>query len=158
MKKRSTKKRFSGRRAQGAIEYLSIVGIALMVLIPATILFLNYSKSTSDGVIANQLNFAGLEIYENAEKMFVIGKGSWVTLEINMPDSYKDGGIVGNNEMFFTYSTSQGESQAVFFFDKFYVSNGRDECNSYCDLSFNPGVNRVRIESNGTTVFIRKMS
>ncbi|MCC7574673.1 hypothetical protein KO361_03725 [Candidatus Woesearchaeota archaeon] len=148
---------FRNFKGQSSVEYLSIVAIALMVLVPGSYLFFNYSKSTSDQVAANQLNLAGVEILNEAEKMYVLGKNSWVTLDVSFPGIFMDAGIYDERELFFRYSTGSGESYVVFFAVGFNISNSTVACGEYCSLGFNPGVNRVRIQSQGNYVSIVKI-
>lgn len=147
-----------GKKAQSAIEYLSIISIALLILIPSTVLFLNYSKSTTDSITSGQLNLIGTTIKDKSEEMYVVGKGSWVTLEFSFPQSLQDAGINSGNEMYFTYSTAKGTSQVVFFFDRFNITTiTNTSCATSCNLNFTEGVNKVRVESNGTNVIVRKV-
>ena len=145
------------KRGQSSVEYLSIVAIALMVLIPGSYLFLNYSRGATDQVSSSQLNLAGVEIISEAEKMYVLGTNSWVTLEISLPGIFLDAGINDAKEMFFRYSSGVGESTVVFFPVGFNISNSTTPCMGSCDLNFTPGVNRVRIQSQGQFVSIRKV-
>lgn len=149
---------FNHARGQSSVEYLSVVAIALMVLIPGSYLFLNYSKSTSEQVSANQLNLAGVDIINEAEKMYVLGKNSWVTLEISLPGIFLDSSIQGGEEMFFRYGSDGGESYVVFFPLGFDISNSTSNpCIGECSLSLTPGINRVRIQSQGDFVSIVKV-
>ncbi len=145
-------------KAQSAMEYLSVISIAMLVLIPTTVLFLNYSKSTTDSVTSGQLNLIGSTIQSKTEEMYVVGKGSWITLELNFPPSFEQAGINSGNELFFTYATTKGTSQAVFFFDRYNITSiANTSCQDYCELNFSQGINKVRIESNGTQVIVRKI-
>jgi hypothetical protein len=148
---------FNRVRGQSSVEYLSVVAIALMVLIPGSYLFLNYSKSTSEQVSASQLNLAGSEIISEAEKMYVLGKNSWVTLELSLPGNFLDAGIHDGKEMYFRYGSGSGESYAVFFPLGFNISNSSSSCLDECVLNLNTGLNRVRIQSQGTFVSIVKI-
>lgn len=147
------------RRGQNAVEYLSIIGIAMLMLIPATMLFLSYSKSTNTQVISSQFNLIGNTIINKAEEMYVIGKGSWVTLEVTFPEALKGAEINGGQDLVFNYTGVNGESQAVFFVDRFRMSNGPapTTCNSICSLPFTPGLNKIRIEYDGIAVQIRRI-
>ena len=146
----------AGLKGQSSVEYLSIVAIALMVLIPGSYLFLNYSQGASDQVAANQLNVAGYDIINEAEKMYVLGRDSWITLELSLPGNFLEAGIHDGKEMYFKHGTGRGESFVVFFPVGFNISNSTSECVGECVLDFNPGINRVRIQSQGDFVSIEK--
>jgi len=145
------------RKGQSSVEYLTIVAIALMVLIPGSYLFLNYAKSSSEQVASSQLNLIGVEIVNEAEKMFILGKDSWITLEINFPGVLLDSKIYDGTELFFSYSTSIGDSFTVFFPLGFNISNSTSPCSGECSLGFTPGLNRIRIQSQGSFVSIRRV-
>lgn len=144
-------------KGQSSVEYLSVIAIALMVLIPGSYLFLNYSTSTSEQVASNQLNLAGIDIINEAEKMYVLGRMSWVTLELSLPGNFIGAGINDGQELFFNYSTGSGVSTTVFFPVGFNISNSTNPCISGCTLDLNPGVNRLRLQSQGDFVSILKI-
>jgi len=145
------------KKGQSAVEYLSIVAIGLMVLIPGSYLFLNYSKSTTDQVSASQLNLAGVEMINEAEKMYVLGRNSWTTLELSIPGIFHSAGINEGKELYFNYSTQTGPSQVVFFPVGFNISNSTTTCTGKCDLNLTAGINRIRIQSQGQFVSIKKI-
>ena len=142
-------------KGQSAVEYLVIVAIALMVLIPGSYLFLSYSKGTTSQVASNQLNVAGSMLISEAEKMYVLGKNSWVTVEFSLPGNFMEGTIVDGQEMYFKFGSDAGESYALFFPVGYNISNSNtSNCEGNCPLGFTPGVNRVKIESQGSYVSI----
>lgn len=144
------------KRGQSSVEYLSVVAIALMLLIPSTVLFMNHSRSTTDSIVNSQLDFVGNSIIGSAEEMFVLGKESWVTIEVYLPSSFTDAYITDNRELFFDYDTRSGPGQVVFFSTRFLIGNGVDACDTPCSLNLDTGRNELRIRSNGTAVNIMK--
>ena len=147
------------RKGQSAVEYLSIIGIAMLMLVPATMLFLSYSKSTNSQVVASQLDLIGNTIINKAEEMYVIGKGSWVTIDVNFPESLKTAEIDEGENLVFNFTGVNGDSQAVFFVDRFRIANGPqpNSCSDTCALTFTPGLNRIRIEYDGIVVQIKNV-
>lgn len=143
------------KKGQGSVEYLSVVGIALMLLIPATMLFTNYTRSANEEVLANQLNMIGQRIMNKAEEMYVIGTNSWSTIETTFPDSFESATFYNGSDLVFRYATGSGYSDVVFFAERFTFTNGT--CNSDCNLSFSTGVNRIRIELIGSEIELRKI-
>jgi len=129
----------------------------MLILISGTVIFLNYSKTSSDQVVAGQLNMIGSSIMNNAEAMYVLGNESWVTIEFNFPNSVNSAAINSNQEMYFSYATSKGISNAVFFSDKFNISSSSAGCPTTCNLDFTPGMNRIKIKSTGKFVTITKV-
>lgn len=145
-------------KAQGSVEYLSIVGIALLLLIPATMLFMNYARSTNDDVVSNQLALLGNSLLGKAEEMYVLGAGSWTTEEIVLPESLAESYIASNSDLVFRYDSFGGRTDAVFFSYKFNINNGTSTCVDKCEIGLTPGINRVRIEFKDGAVQIRKVS
>lgn len=136
---------------------MAVVGIALLVLTSGTIILSNYSKSINDQVIASQLGLIGNTMVNNAESMYVLGNESWVTIEFNFPASGISTTINDNRDLVFSYYTSGGTSNVVFFLDKFNISNTTVPCDEACSVDIVPGLNRVKIKSIGDFVMIEKM-
>jgi hypothetical protein len=145
-----------GRKAQAGVEYIAIISIALLVLISGAVIFFDYSRASNSQVVASQLNIIGQTIMSNAEAMYVLGNESWITIEFSLPGSVTEAAISGGSEMYFTYDGPGGESQAVFFSQRFGISNSNTPCTATCYLNFTPGLNRVRIKSGGNFVSIRR--
>jgi hypothetical protein len=137
---------------------MAVVGIALLVLTAGVLILANYSKSINDQVIANQLNIIGGTIMNNAESMYVLGSESWITIEFNLPEVLDKVSINDNQDLVFSYYSSTGYSNVVFFSEKFNLSNGTYPCgDNSCQIYLTAGMNRVKIKSEGTYVNISKM-
>lgn len=145
------------KKGQSGIEYMAIIGIALLVLVAGTIIFLNYSKSSNDQVVSSQLNIIGSTIMSNAESMYVLGNESWITIEFNFPHNVKTVAINNNQEMYFAYATSKGTSYVVFFSEKFNISSSSVDCSNSCIIDLSPGINRLKIKSTGKVITFTKM-
>ena len=147
------------KKGQSSIEYLSIVGIALLMLVPATILFTNYTRSTNDEIVANQYNVVGNTILEKAEEMYVLGEDSWVTIEVMIPESLLNATLEDNGrELVLIHTSTSDTSSTVFFTTRFYLNNGTATCGSNCALYFNPGLNRIRIQMKSGEVEIKRVN
>lgn len=138
------------------MEYMLIVAFALVVIIPATFLFYNYSQGSNDELVASQFNSIGLEILDSAETMYVGGEHQWETLKFNLPDNFKEMYIMNNTELIMKYYTQSGESEAVFFSD---INLNSTNCsNNICYFPFNPGYVKLKVESKGGYVLLNKTS
>jgi hypothetical protein len=140
------------------VEYLAIVGIALLVLVTGAMIFMDYSRSSSNEVLSNQLFMIGTSIMSNAEAMYVLGNESWVTVEFNFPNTVSEAAIVGNRDLFFSYAGYGGESQVVFFSQRFDISTDNALCPDTCSLGLTPGMNKLKIKSQGNFVVIQKVN
>jgi hypothetical protein len=149
---------FINRKAQSGVEYMAVIGIALLVLTAGTLILANYSNSINDQVISNQLSIIGNTIMNSAESMYVLGNESWMTIEFNLPNVINTVSINGNQDFVFSFYNSVGVSNVVFFSDKFNISNGTYPCDpKYCDVALVAGINRVKIKSEGEYVTIKKV-
>lgn len=146
----------SRRRAQASVEYLFVVALALLLIIPATYLFFDFSKDSEDSVVAAQINRLGLQITTKAEEIYVLGNNSRVTLELSVPDAIASAIIYDERELVMSYYTQSGTSQAVFFTD-FNMTNGTHRCVSNpCNVSLPPGLVRLRVISRGDHVWVAR--
>ncbi|MGV8169312.1 MAG: hypothetical protein ACP5N3_04620 [Candidatus Nanoarchaeia archaeon] len=138
---------------------MAIVGIALLILISGTVIFLDYSRTSNDEIISSQLDIVGNSIMNNAEAMYVLGNESWITIEFSVPTNVMYAAINNNRDLYFRYTSSGGTSDVVFFSDKFNISSENPSaCSSFCYLNITPGVNRMKIRSLGDVVVISKDS
>lgn len=102
-------------RGQISFEYLIVVGIAILILIPSLFFFLLYSKSGSDSAVHGTINDIGLEMIKATSISYSLGKNAWNTLELNIPEQVNGLYISDANELVITYYTQHGVMSAVFF-------------------------------------------
>ena len=145
----------SWRKAQSSVEYLFIVVLALTLILPASFLFFDFSKSSEDAVISAQINRVGTSILATAEQVYVIGNNSRVTLTLVLPDILESVIIYDEEELVISYYTQTGLSQAVFFSD-ISIMNGTHRCSTPCTVPLGPGTNNVRISSRGDYVSVER--
>jgi len=137
------------KRGQSSVEYLFVVALSLMLIVPASFLFLGYSSSQEDTIVSAQINRIGNEILTKSEEMYVIGNNSWMTLELTLPSNFQNATIYGEKELVIDYFVRTGYTQAVFFSDV-NITNGTHRCIANpCSVRLTPGINNVRILSRG---------
>ena len=105
------------RKGQGAFEYVMIVGIAMLIIVPGALIFYNYSMRSSDELTRSRIEMAGNDIVDSVEKVYYIGENSWETIEVNLPENVRWIYILSNSELVIEYDSSGGMSRAVFFSD-----------------------------------------
>jgi len=112
-------------RAQVSVEYIILLGIVFLLLVPGVYFFYRYSFSSGSDVIGVQANRLGQEMINMAIKVRGQGVGSWLQLDENIPEAVEDINVSDSgSELVITYQTHEGESQAVFFPDQtFSLSN-----------------------------------
>ena len=74
------------KKSQYAVEYLLIVGIGLLILIPSIAIFYNYSIEQTEEAISSRVNSIGRAIVNNAETVYYMGAPSRRTIEQEFPD------------------------------------------------------------------------
>lgn len=147
------------KRGQVSIETLMILSLALLILIPASLIFFNYAQDSSAEVMSGQINMLGTNIMNKAEEMFVLGPNSWTTITVSIPSEVNMVRIINSTDLVINYESPSGETQAVFFATRFNLSTNQvaDTCINQCAIGLTPGSNDIIIRSNpGGFVSIRR--
>ncbi len=143
---------FIRKKGQVSIEYLLILALALAIIVPGSMMLIDYSKETNEKLIESQINKIGMTIINNAEEVYSIGSYSWVTTEFSFPENVKDIYVdVNNNTLVIEYSTPRGITEAVFFTD--IQLNGAHPGNRPV-AQVEPGYVKIKIESRGNYVLL----
>lgn len=140
------------KKAQSSIEFLLLVAFTLLMLVPATLLFLNYSADSQASVLNSQMFRAGTEIALTSELMYGVGEGSWQTIDLVMPASlnavtvYEGRNATDPSEIVLNYGDPES---TVVIFSKVPLRNQTSlvSCSSGCMLPLHEGTNRVRVEN-----------
>ena len=145
----------SKKKGQAAVEYIFIVSIALLLLIPGTVIFYRYSADSQSSLAHAQVYKIGNDIINTGELMFSMGV-AWQTVEVSLPGSVES--IVVYNaspysEMVISYDADE-KSEAVFFTRRQLFNSTASDCAGGCKIPVVPGVNKLRVESrqNGDVV------
>lgn len=108
-------------RGQISFEYLVIVGLALLVIVPALLFFLTFTSGGDDSVTHARVAEIGSEMIAISSEVFALGRNSWLTLDTTIPESVENLSVINNSgypdEIVITYRTKNGLSQGVFFTD-----------------------------------------
>lgn len=144
------------RKGQSSVEFILIVAFSLLMLIPATILFLNYSADAESTVVNSQTYQMGNELVLTAELIEGVGRESWQTLELVVPQSVNDvwvyEGVSGQlSEVVVNYGNPP--SSAVFFTDSILRVNTSVDCSSGCELPVVDGLNKIKVENRGSIIY-----
>ena len=78
------------------MEYLMIVGVAFMIIVPMMYIFYSYTTSTRDEIALAKLDQIGSSIVNTAEEVFFLGPPSKSTIYYTMPDGVVHAGIRGS--------------------------------------------------------------
>lgn len=144
-------------RAQASMEYLFIVAMAMVIIIPASLLFFDFSSGSEDRVVNSQVYLAGSSILVAVEQVFVMGTDSRVTIDVTLPDAFENATVYCATmvcELAIAYNTQSGVSEQVFFSDIPMVM-GVDNCDPNCDLAMlSAGVTSLTFTSGGVNVSV----
>lgn len=145
-------------KAQSAVEYLMIVAITLMIIVPTTYLFYTYSRESTEQIVYPQIDDIGSNIINSAESVYYSGEYSKIVIDINMPERINDVYILYNREIVFDVESEAGSSEIVFFSD---VNVTSDSCIAEkCNLDIaSSGIKKIKLESinQGKQVIIEKV-
>lgn len=139
----------SQAKAQSSLEYLLIVALTFMIIIPTTYLFYSYSKESSQEISDAQITKLGKSIVDAAESIFYSGKGSKTVLELNVPDNIGSVAIIDGRELVFNITTNFGASEVVFFSSVNITTISSNCIGNICGIPelASSGLKKVKIEA-----------
>ena len=146
------------RLGQGSFEYVLVVGIAMILIVPGAMLFYNYSTRSTDELVRSKVDMVGNDILDSVERVYYIGENSWETIEVDVPDGVTWIYVLNNSELVITYSSHVGESEAVFFSDiNMTAPYNLDEKFYITDPAYaHAGLNVIKVTSKGKYVLINE--
>ena len=127
------------KRGQVSVEFMVIIAISMMILLPSVYMFRNYVMQSSDQILKSRLNELSDMVLLKAKKMHYYGPPSKSTIELDMPpqiDNMYITAVPDNNEYYlgFTILTSHGTEEVTFYSDipiRALETKPCDFCNSY---------------------------
>lgn len=145
---------------QGAFEYVLVVGIAMILIVPGALLFYQYSTRSNDELTRSKIDMVGNDMLDSAERVYYIGENSWETIEVDVPESVRQTYILNSSELVIRYDSQVGESEAVFFSDINITGPPAYQVGerSYITdpATAHPGLNVIKITSKGKYVLINE--
>ena len=146
-------------RGQASVEYLIVVGIAFLFMIPATYFFFNFSRESGQEISTSQLDAAGREIIQTAESLFYSGEGSKITMKLSIPEGVQAAYLVDQRELMFNTSTPTGYSELVFF-SRVNLTNSQQTCHlgacAIPELAI-AGAKQIQLQALDTQVSIQQV-
>lgn len=140
-------------KAQVSMEYVIVVFIVALLIIPAVYLIYSFSKSSETELRQIQINKVGNEIVRTAEKVYYQGAPSRIVLEESMPEGItqirieKDWNLNQNELVVDTYFNSK--SSQFSFPSKVNIAG------SFPPKSYGRGLKKIRIEAvENTTPYV----
>ncbi len=103
------------RKAQISMEYLILVGLAMMMIVPSVYLYSERQKSYQSEIVSAQINQAGNMIMDNVKTIYSLGKGSKTIIDINLPVNINNISIIAGRELVFNmHSISLGDADMIY--------------------------------------------
>ncbi len=143
---------------QASVEYLIVVGVAFLVMIPAIFFFFNFSNETGQDISLGQLDAIGREMVQTAETLYYGGIGSKTTMKLSIPDGVHHAFIADQRELVFNTSTGSGELEMVFF-SRVNLTTLSGCSIGQCDFAElgTPGTKQVRLTALNDSVLIEQV-
>ncbi|MFH1182422.1 MAG: hypothetical protein V1702_05670 [Candidatus Woesearchaeota archaeon] len=74
-------------KAQASIEYLMVLGILMIIILPTAYFFYQYSDSSADQIASAQIETFGRAIVINAARVYYMGAPARMTVSGRLPDN-----------------------------------------------------------------------
>lgn len=136
-------------KSQSSLEYLLVVALTFIIIIPATYIFFTYSRESGNEIVDVQIIKLGTSVIDSAEFIFSSGHGSKTVLDLNVPEGIGNVYIIDGRELIFNMTTSIAPSEVVFF-SPVNITTDPSNCDrSFCrlDLFADTGLKKVKIEA-----------
>ncbi len=144
------------RKGQSAVEYLTMVTLSLLIIVPTAYYVLTYAQDIQSKTQTRQLGVVGSQMLSTVEEVYASERGSFIRLTLQLPDTARDVTVRDNREIAIRVQTRLGESDLVFFSEHVNVTNSTttNPCSDACTLPLGPGANNIKVENNGDQVAI----
>jgi hypothetical protein len=161
------------RKGQSSLEYLTIFGIGLTIIIVLTGIFYIYSGTAKQKLDQKQIESIGQELTSTIEKLYFLGEGNRVTLKTNFPEGVDNltihhlnnsnaTDVIEFDYFNFSYQFEGQYISSIFEARDTYIRFNCTRCNhdlvrnvSYYNQSdFSGGIKNIRIESKGDWVSV----
>src|SRR3989338_1375201 len=99
-------------KAQVSVEYLFIMGFAVLMTIPLLLIYHTYSTESGESVAQNKELQIARKIVDASESVYYLGKPSQTTLKLNFPGKIQSINV-SNKEVVFRIKTKDGIADLV---------------------------------------------
>lgn len=117
------------------------------MIIPATILFMNYTSDSKDSVISSQVFKLGNDLIVTGEKMYSVGHNSWQTIDLSIPDGLVSVTVYNGSKSELVLSFGDPVSDVVLFSNVPLFNRTETDCTYGCRIPLHIGPNRLRVKS-----------
>jgi uncharacterized protein (UPF0333 family) len=151
------------KKAQFAVEYLLVVGIGLVILIPSLAMFYNYSSGQTEEAIVAKIGTIGRSILNNAETVYYMGPPSRRTLELEFPrkiHNFTIQNITNEGKMIYILNLVIGDKESNYPFISEvpisgpYFGNKDQRCEDHNYACYSSGKKRIILDAGQNNVSI----
>jgi uncharacterized protein (UPF0333 family) len=130
-------------KAQVSLEFMMIVGVALLMTLPLILIFYRQSENINSEIGASQLDKVASEIRDAADEVYYLGSPSKKTVTVYMPEGVNNISIT-NNTIVFTVEALGSDYELV----KWSVTTLTGSLQIY------PGIHHISVQAYDTYVQI----
>lgn len=103
-------------KAQASIEFLFIIGFAMLLLLPSLALFGHFVQETTTTATAAQLHKIANALLATGKQVYYNGNGSSIVLEVNLPEGITEMRISEEEQaLIFIVDIAGTSSEMVYF-------------------------------------------
>ena len=130
---------------QFAMEYLAVLGITLLLIVPIAVIVYTYSSVSNEQIAQQQALQIARKLVDTAEAVYYFGAPTKTTLKLQFPSYIKNATIL-QNTVLFVMETARGDSD-VFAETKINLSGS---------LPQSSGLYEIRVEAleNGVNISV----
>ncbi len=140
------------KKAQSSIEILFIIAFGFMLITLSLIALTHITQSATDASISSESTEIGEALVNNAQAVYLAGKGTKALVEVYFPDNVLNLSIENNNYLLIVVKTYQGSRDLLFYSD--YPLNATFDA---IDYSKGAKIFEFTLNENGDTVMIRRV-
>jgi uncharacterized protein (UPF0333 family) len=151
------------KRGQISVEYMMIIVIAMMIIIPSVFLFRDYIFESNDKIMQARLSEVAGQIMTKAQKMHYYGPPSKSTVQVDMPPQVVNMYIMNVSSdyyLMFTVLTNNGQIEMDFMSEiplipgeepaSCTVPGCQGTCRCFTERYFTSGLKNIQTESSSS--------
>ena len=132
------------KRGQVSVEFITIFGFVFLMTIPLIVIFFDQTGSVQDAIAGNHLRNIAIKVTDKAETMYYLGEPSRTTVKTQFPERIEYINIT-SRIIIFGYRTAKNNLQEILSVSQVNLTG---------NISTNPGIHYIVIESSGDVVSI----
>jgi len=144
---------FKMKKTQVAMEYLVIVGLVLVILIPIIALYVRYTGETDYAVTSAKVDHIAGEISKAANSVYFYGADSQTSVDVDFPSGVTSLEFLtegDNHEIVFTINTPSGGTSELAVATEFEMV----DLSGSGQIPVAPGRKKIIVKSLGDTVAV----